>query len=128
MIAKSFRAFLQHVYNTSTFLNFNVFTAVFFHFTSLLTWDQSGCLWDCPPAVMAPQPPWELALAAQTMCGLFIYQPPLLLRSQLLLELQSIWFLPQSILIPERQTERRRWEIKTQNLFASLLSLGSSMS
>lgn len=98
----------------------------FLHVTSHLTWDQRGCLQDCPPAVMAPQPPCELALAAQAMCGLFIHQPPLLLGSQLLLKLQSIRLLPQSILIPEEQKERMRWETKkdSESLWFSFVSWG----
>lgn len=55
--------------------------------------------------------PWELSLAVQTMINLCVPLPPLLC-TKLLLELQSIWFLPQSILISagtqlkERKTHR----------------------
>lgn len=53
-----------------------------------------------PPAVMSAQPPAELALAAKAVCGLLIHQPPALFCPQFLLELQSVWLLPQSIFVP----------------------------
>lgn len=60
---------------------------------------------------MSAHHPWELSLAVQTMINLCVPLPPLLC-AKLLLELQSIWFLPQSILISaeiqlkERKTHR----------------------
>lgn len=52
---------------------------------------------------MSAQPPGELALAAQAVRGLLVHQPPALLGPQLLLELQSVGLLPQSVFVPGSQ-------------------------
>lgn len=63
------------------------------------------------PAVVSAHHPWELFLAVQAVVNLCVPLPPLLC-TKLLLKLQSIWFLPQSILISadtqlqERKTHR----------------------
>lgn len=56
---------------------------------------------------MSAQPPGELALAAKAVRGLLVHQPPALLRPQLLLELQSVWLLPQSVFVPGSQDATR---------------------
>lgn len=63
------------------------------------------------PAVVSAHHPWELSLAVQTVINFRVPLPPLLC-TKLLLELQSIRLLPQSILISavtqlkERKTDR----------------------
>lgn len=63
------------------------------------------------PAVVSAHHPWELSLAVQTVIDFCVPLPPLL-GTKLLLELQSIGLLPQSIFISavtqlkERKTHR----------------------
>lgn len=62
---------------------------------------------ESPPAVMSAQPPCELTLAVKAVSGLFIYQPPALLRTQFLLKLQGVRLLPQSIFVPDLKHKRK---------------------
>ena len=50
--------------------------------------------------MVSAQVPGEVAPAVQTVGGLFVHQPPALLRPQLLLKLQRVRLLPQSVLVP----------------------------
>jgi len=54
----------------------------------------------CPPAVVSPHVPGEVALAVQAVGDLLVHQPPALLRPQLLLKLQRVRLLPQSVFVP----------------------------
>lgn len=49
---------------------------------------------------MSPHVPGEVALAVQAVGGLLVHQPPALLRPQLLLKLQRVRLLPQSVFVP----------------------------
>lgn len=55
---------------------------------------------------MSAQPPGELTPTAEAVRGLVVHQPPALLRSQLLLKLQGVRLLPQSVFVPEGFPER----------------------